>query len=72
MLLLKGFLQSEWKKQHLVIIWVEQSLSNSAMYEHRRMENIKELYKNYDKCNNQRQYKKIIESVMVSTPDHRW
>ena len=42
------------------------------MYEHRRMENIKELYKNYDKCNNQRQYKKIIESVMVSTPDHRW
>ena len=53
----------------MVIIGVDQSLSNSAMYEHRCLENIKKLYKNSVKCDNQQQKKEIIEAEMVSTPE---
>ena len=40
---LKGLLQSELSKQHMVIIGVNQSLSNSALYEHRCLENVKNI-----------------------------
>ena len=53
----------------MVIIGFDQSLSNSAMYEHRCLENIKKLYKNSVKCDNQQQKKEIIEAEMVSTPE---
>ena len=57
---IKGFLHSERLKQHMVTIGVEKSLSNSAIYEHRCLENIKKLYKSDRKCDNQKQYKAII------------
>ena len=38
------------------------------MYGHRCLENIKKLYKSAGKCDDQQQYKGIIESEMVSTP----
>ena len=53
----------------MVEIGVDQSFSNSAMYENRYLENIKKLYKYAFKCDCQQQYKAIIESVMVSTPE---
>ena len=53
----------------MVEIGVDQSFSNSAMYENRCLENIKKLYKYAFKCDCQQQYKAIIESVMVSTPE---
>ena len=39
------------------------------MYEHRCLENIKKLYKYYGKCEDQQQYKDIIEAAMVPTPE---
>ena len=62
-------MKSEQLKQHIVTIGVDQSLSNSAMYEHRYLENICKLYKISGKCDNQQQYKTILEASMVSTPE---
>ena len=50
-------------------IVVDQSLSNSTMYEHRCIENIKKLYKSAGKCDYQQHYKAIIEAAMVSTTE---
>ena len=50
-------------------IRIHQSLSNSAFYEHICLENIKKLYKYSGKCDNQQQYKAIIETAMVSTTE---
>ena len=41
--ILKVLLQSERLKQHMVIIGMDQYLSNSAFYESRCLENIKKL-----------------------------
>ena len=41
---LKGLLQSERLKQHMITIGVDQLLSNVALYEHRSTENVKELW----------------------------
>ena len=43
--IIKELLQSEQLKQHIVIIGMNQSLSNSDLYEHRCLKNIKKLYK---------------------------
>ena len=51
----------------MVTIGVEKLLSNSAMYEHRFLENIKKLYKYAVKFDDQQPYKSIIEAAMVST-----
>ena len=53
----------------MVTIGVNQSLSNSRIYEHVCLENIKILYKNYGKCDDQQHYKAILESEMVSTSE---
>ena len=53
----------------MVTIVVYQSLSNSAMYEHRCLENINMLYKSSGKFDDHQQYKSIIGSEMVSTPE---
>ena len=52
----------------MVTIRFDQSLSNSAMYEHRCLENINNLYKFDGKCDDQQHEKAIIEEEMVSTP----
>ena len=56
-------------KQHIVTIGVYLSLSNSVFYEHRCLENIKKLYEYDGKCEDQQQYRDIIEAAMVSTPE---
>ena len=53
----------------MVIIGVDKSLSNSAMYEHWCLKNIKKLYKYTVKCDDQQQYKSVIGASMVSTPE---
>ena len=52
----------------MVTIGVELLLSNSAMYKHRCLENIKKLCKSSGKCDNQQKYKAIIEAEIFSTP----
>ena len=53
----------------MVSIGIYQLLNNSAMYEHRCLENINKLYKYSEKCDHQHQYKAILEETMVSTPE---
>ena len=53
----------------MVNIGIDQSLSNSETYEHRCLENINKLYTFTGKCDDQHNYKAIIEVEMVSTTD---
>ena len=61
-------IQSQRLKNHVQTIGIDQSLSNSGIYEHKCLENINKLYKQCGKCNDQQQLKDIIEDPMVSTP----
>ena len=47
---------------------IDLSLDNNTIYEHKCLENIKNVYKQAGKCDNQQQFKDIIEAAMVSTP----
>ena len=51
----------------MVTIGIDQSLINSAMYEHICLENIKKLYTYAGKCDDQQQYKAIIEVELFSS-----
>ena len=62
-------LQSPRVKNHVQTIVIDQSLSNNAIYEHKCLENIKKLYKQASKCDDQKQFKEILEATMVSTPE---
>ena len=62
-------LQSPILKYYVQTIGVDQYLSNNAIYEHKCLGNIKKLYKQAGKCNDQQQFKYILEASMVSTPE---
>ena len=47
---------------------IDLSLDNNTIYEHKCLENIKQLYKQAGKCDEQQKLKDIIEAAMVSTP----
>ena len=49
----------------MITIGVEKDPSNSAMYEHQCLENIKKIYKSTGKCDYQQQYKTILETAMI-------
>ena len=53
----------------MVTILIDQQLSNSDLYKHIYMENIKKLYKYSGKYDDQHQYKAIIESPIVSNTE---
>ena len=40
-------------KQCMITIWIDQSLSNSAIFKHIFLENIKKLYKYAETCDDQ-------------------
>ena len=61
-------LQSTRLKYHVQNIDIDQSLSSNDIYEHKCLENIKKLYKKSGKCDDQQQFKYILEATMVSTP----
>ena len=61
-------LQSLRLKYHVQTIGIHPSLSNNAIYEHKFLENIKKLYKQAGKCDDQQQFKDILEADMGSTP----
>ena len=50
-------------------IGIDQSLRKNALFEHKCLQNIKKLYKYSGKCDNQQQFKDILEASMVSTPE---
>ena len=65
---LKDMLQSPHIKDPLKTIGIDQSLINSALFEHICLQNIKKLYQHAGKCYNQQQLKYILESAMVYNP----
>ena len=67
--ILKGLLQSDKLKQHIVTIIIYQTLSNCTMYKHRYLENINKLYPFSVKCDDQLQFRSILGASMVSTHD---
>ena len=66
-ILIKGMMQSLLLNDHVQTIGIEQYLSNNAMYEHKCLENIKKIYKQAGKCDDQKKFKDILEAYMVST-----
>ena len=61
-------LQSLRLKDHKQTIGVDLSLSNNDLYEQKCLENINKLYKQTGKCDNQKKFKDILDTAMVSTP----
>ena len=61
--------QSTRLKDQVHTIGIDPSLSNNTIYEHKCLENIKKLYKQAGKCDDQQQFKDILEADMVSTTE---
>ena len=66
---LKVSLQSSRLKDHVHTIGIYPSLRNNTIYEHKCIESIKKLYKQAVKCDNQKQFKYILDAAMVSAPE---
>ena len=66
---LKGMFQSLRLKYHVQTINIDQYLSNNTLHEQKCLENIKKLYKQAGKCDEQQQFKYILEADMVSAPE---
>ena len=67
--ILRVMLQSPRLKDHVQTIGNQPSLSNNSIYEHKCLKNTKILYKQAGKCDNQQQFKDILEATMVSNPE---
>ena len=66
---LKGILQLLRLKDRVETISIHRSLINNALYEHKCLQNINKLYKHSGKCDNQKQFKDILDAAMVSTTE---
>ena len=62
-------LQSPRLKDHAKTIGIDQSLRKNAIYEHKCLENIKNIYKQAGKCDDWQKLKDIIDADMISTPE---
>ena len=62
-------LQSHRLKYHVQTIGINPSLINNAIHEHKCLESIKKLYKQAGKCDDQKQFKDILEAAMVYTTE---
>ena len=49
-------------------IGIDQSLCNRSSFEHKCMNNIKNIYQYAGKCDNQQNLKGVIDSAVVLTP----
>ena len=65
---LRGMLQSPRLKDNMNNIGIYQSLSNNALYEHKFIQKNNKWYKYAVKCDDQKYFKYILDSNMVSTP----
>ena len=52
----------------MVAVLVDSFLSNCEMYEHRCLENIYKIYTSTGKCDDQVQFKAVVDAPMFSTP----
>ena len=61
-------LQSPRLEDHMNTIGINQSLCNRYYFEHKCLNNIIYIYQHAGKCDNQKNFKDILDSVMVSAP----
>ena len=66
---IKFMVKSLCLKYHMKTIGIDQYLSNSALFKHRCLQNIKNLYKHAGKWEDQQQFKDILEATIVSTTE---
>ena len=66
---IKGMLQSPCLKYCTETIDIYQSLSNRDSFEHKFLNNIRKIYQHAGKCDDQEEFKYILEADMVSTPE---
>ena len=64
---IKCMLQSSRLEDHMNTIGIDQSLFTRSSFEHRCMNNIKNIYQHAGKCDDQQNIKDIIDAAMVST-----
>ena len=62
-------LETPLLKDHLHTIGIDQSLRINTIYEHKCLENIKNLYKQSGKCDDWQQFKDILEAIFVYTSE---
>ena len=61
-------LQSPRLEYHMKTIGIDQSLSNRFSFEHKFLNNIKNIYQHAGRYDDQQNIMGIIDSTMVSTP----
>ena len=66
--MIEGMLQSPRLEYHMKTIGIDQSLCNRSSFEHKFLNNIKNIYQHAVKCNDQQNLQDIIDAAMVSTP----
>ena len=62
-------LQSLRLKDHMKTIGIEQSLSNSDIFEQICLQNINKLYQHAWKCDDQQEFNNVLEAAMVYTTE---
>ena len=62
-------LQSSRLEDHMETIGIDQSSLARSSFEHRCMNNIKNIYQRAGKCDDQQNLKDIIDSAILSTPE---
>ena len=62
-------LQSSRLEYHMKTIGIEQSSFTRSYFEHMCMNNIKKIYQQEGKCDNQQNLKDIINASILSTPE---
>ena len=64
---IKGMLQSPRLEYHMQTLGTDQSLCNRYYFEHKHLNNIKKIYQHAGKCDDQKNFKDIIDADMVYT-----
>ena len=66
---IKCMLQSSRLEDHMKTIGIDRSSFTSSSFEHRCMKNIKYIYQHAGKCDDQQNFKDILEDALLSTPE---
>ena len=62
-------LQSPRLEYHMKTIGIDQSIRNKSSFEHKCLNNIKNIYQHAGKCDGQQNLEDILDAAMVSTPE---
>ena len=66
--MIEGMLQSPRLEYHMKTIVIDQSLCNMSYFEHKCLNNIKNIYQHAGRCDDQKNLKYIIDAAMVLNP----